>query len=67
MRMREKKEIETRVAVDIAGLMDMLSVGRNTAMKIAEAAGATIKIGRRRLYNVSKIQSYMDARSGVVD
>ena len=63
MKMRERQEVETKITVSIDELQKMLSVGRNTAYKIADAAGATIKIGSRRLYNVAKIQSYMDANT----
>jgi hypothetical protein len=48
------------ITVDITGLQEMLSVGRNTADSIGEAAGAVIRIGKRKLYNVAKIEAYMD-------
>lgn len=53
-----------KISVDIKGLMDMCGVGRNTAYQIGEDAGAVIRIGRRKLYNVKKVQEYIDGISG---
>lgn len=47
-------------AVDTAGLQALLNVGRYTATKIGTDAGARIQIGRRVLWNVEKIQRYLD-------
>lgn len=47
-------------AVDAVGLQTMLGVGRKTAVEIATAAGARIQVGRRVLYNVNKVQAYLD-------
>ncbi|MDD6070425.1 MAG: hypothetical protein PUC12_06365 [Clostridiales bacterium] len=46
--------------VDTAGLQAMLSSGRKTAVEIGTAAGARIQVGRRVLWNVSKVQQYLD-------
>ena len=46
-----KNSTVERITVDIKQLTEMLSVGRNTALAIAEEAGAGIKFGRRKLYN----------------
>lgn len=54
-----KNNSTERITVGIKELADMLSVGRNTALAIAEEAGAGIKFGRRKLYNVEKIKAYM--------
>ena len=48
-------------AVDIDGLMALLSCGVVTAKKIADCAEAKIVIGRRVLYNVDKIKQYLDS------
>ena len=48
------------LAVGIITLSEMLDVGRNTANKIGEDAGATIRIGRRKLYVVDRIKSYLN-------
>ena len=45
------------LTVDTAGL---LSAGYPTAVEIGTAAGARITVGRRVLWNVSKIQKYLD-------
>ena len=52
-------ETDNKITVDINGLQAMLSVGKNTAADVGEKAGAVIRIGRRKLYNVKKIESYM--------
>lgn len=54
---------EDRLAVDIEGLMALLSCGAVTARKIADCAEAKIVIGRRVLYNVDKVKRYLDAIS----
>ena len=48
------------IAVDIDKLSAILSCGHATARKIGEQAGARIFIGRRVLYSVNKIKSYLD-------
>jgi len=52
-----------RIAVDTKALAEILSCGKVTAIKIGETAGAKIKIGKRVLWNVSKIQAYLDTIS----
>lgn len=54
-----KNNSTERITVDIRELAEMLSVGRNTALAIAEEAGAGIKFGRRKLYSVERIKAYM--------
>lgn len=48
------------LSVDTAELMNMLHVGRKTAIDIATSANARITIGRRVIWNVKKIQQYLD-------
>lgn len=50
---------ELKITVGIDELQEILSVGRNTALKVAKEAGAELRIGRRLLYNVDKIQAYI--------
>jgi len=57
-------DIDQRLAVDLSGLTELLSCGQASAMKIAEDAGAKIKIGRRVIYSVSKIEQYLNENSG---
>lgn len=54
------ESINDRYAIDTAGLQKYLSCGRGTAVDLGTAAGARIQIGRRVLWNVSKIQKYLD-------
>lgn len=49
--------------VDTEKLQGMLTAGRKTAVEIGTAAGARIQVGRRVLWNVAKIQKYLDAIS----
>ena len=51
---------ERKLTVDIVGLQKLLSTGRATAQKIGDDAGASLKVGRRKLYNVAKIEKYLD-------
>ena len=48
----------------IQGLMQYIGSGRATAERIARLAGARIEIGGRVLYNLSKIDNYLDSVSG---
>ncbi len=50
----------TPITIDIHTLTAMLGVGRNTALKVADEAGASLHIGSRKLYNVDKIKAYID-------
>ena len=67
--MNKTKVMDTNInmAVGIDQLQAMLGVGRNTADKIGKESGAVIHIGRRKLFNVSKIQKYLDSISEEVD
>lgn len=49
-----------RLTVNTDSLAEYLDCGRATAVKIGEAAGAKIQIGKRVLWNVSKVQTYLD-------
>lgn len=53
-----------RATVDTVGLQAMLSSGRQTAVEIGTAAGARIQIGRRVLWNVARVEKYLEAISG---
>lgn len=58
-------ESDKKITVDINGLQAMLSVGKNTAADIGEKAGAVVRIGRRKLYNVELVENYMRGITGV--
>lgn len=59
------KENDAKITVDINGLQNMLSVGKNTAYKIGEEAGAVVRLGKRKLYIVSKVESYISRKNEV--
>ena len=65
--MNKTKRIETdnHIAVDIIKLQAMLGVGKNTADDIGRKANAIIKVGRRKLYNVRRIQEYVDSITSI--
>ncbi len=48
------------VLVDAMGLQELTRSGHYTALKIAEAAGARVQVGRRVLFNMRKIKEYVD-------
>ncbi|MCR5835509.1 MAG: hypothetical protein K6G88_03255 [Lachnospiraceae bacterium] len=52
-----------RVAVNTESLAELLDCGRSTAIKIGELASARVQIGKRILWNMNKIQSYIDSIS----
>lgn len=58
----------TPLAVDITTLQSMLGLSKNKSMQVGRDAGAVINLGMRRtLYNVSKIQAYIDSKTGCAD
>lgn len=61
--MRKTKTAETsnKVSVNAETLAKILDCGKPTAMKVGEAAGARIQIGKRVLYKVDKIEQYLDS------
>lgn len=63
MNKRTARTTENPIAIDINGLSAMLSCGHATARKIADEAGATIKINRRVLFNVEKVRAYINSMS----
>lgn len=50
-----------KICVTTEGLQDLLDCGRVTAVQIGGQAGARIEVGKRLLWNVSKVQSYIDS------
>ena len=60
---RKLESTAEKRTVDTAGLQAMLSSGRKTAVEIGIAAGARIQVGRRVLWNVNKVQEYLDCIS----
>ena len=48
------------ISVDTNGLQTILSCGRSTAVQIGMDAAARVMVGKRVLWNVSKIQNYLN-------
>ena len=62
MRATKKSEmVMNQVAVTTENLQNILDCGRPTAVEIGTLAKARVEIGRRVLWNVSKVQSYIDS------
>lgn len=53
-------ENTNRLAVPTKELQSMMCCGRDTALKIGMSAKARIKVGKRVLWNVAKIQEYLN-------
>jgi hypothetical protein len=49
-----------KICVTTEDLQDLLDCGRATAVEIGRLAGARIEVGKRLLWCVSKVQSYID-------
>ena len=61
MRKRMFRESEDRLYTDAEGLAAMLSCGKSMAIKIGEASGGKVKLGRSARYNVEKVRQYLEA------
>lgn len=64
--MRNTNTIDTNnpIAVNIDALQAMLGCGKDTARQIGAAAGARVKIGKRVIYSVDKVNEYINANAG---
>lgn len=49
-----------KICVTTEDLQDLLDCGRATAVEIGRLAGARIEVGKRLLWSVLKVQSYID-------
>lgn len=62
MRATQKSEmVMNQVAVTTENLQNILDCGRPTAVEIGKLAKARVEIGRCVLWNVSKVQKYLDS------
>ena len=52
-----------QITVDTIGLQKMLSCGRKSAVEIGMAANARISLNKRVLWNVRKIEKFLDTIS----
>lgn len=55
--------IEKKLAVDTKELQELLGCGRYTAYEIGTLAGARMQLGKRVLWNVTKVKAYLDCIS----
>ena len=60
MRKTSNLECDNKLLVDIVTLQAMLSCGKQSADKIGVQAGAVVRWGKRKLYNVEKIKNYIN-------
>lgn len=66
MKARKKPEISIKSNAFSCGIDELIirtGLGRTNAMKLADDAGAKFKYGRRTLYNLKKIEAYIDKLS----
>lgn len=54
------QDSSTKLAVTTEDLQNLLSCGRKSAVDIGEMAEAKIQLGRRVLWNVEKIKTYLN-------
>ena len=54
---------ETKLTVNLRELAELLGMGKITADKIGERAGAVVRIGRLKRYNLQKVRAYIDSIS----
>lgn len=64
MRKRTNVDAVQPIAVDVKTLAALLGVGRNSALKVGADAGARIQIGSRVVYNMEKINAYLETLAG---
>lgn len=53
--------VNNKITVDTEELMQLLSVGRHTAVKVGLAAGARIQYGRRVMWNLQRVNEYLNS------
>lgn len=58
------KEYSYGKALDTKALMKYLCVGVSTAHQIGRDADAVIEVGKKRIYNRTKIDEYIDRVTG---
>jgi len=53
-------DLTRKLTVDTKELQEILSLGRKSAVEIGKAANAQIVLGKRIVWNLSKIQDYLN-------
>lgn len=62
-RTEDRVNTEHKLTVSTPVLQSMIGCGKDTAIKIGTEAKARVKIGRRVLWNVEKVSSYLNSIS----
>jgi len=66
MRARQRNELSSGARLlDTEELRMYVGLGRNTAIELAETAGARVAIGKRILFDRVKLDQYLDELTGV--
>lgn len=61
MRATTKRDnLDNCITVNRKELARVLGIGADTAEKIGEAAGAVVRFGRLKRYNIAKVREYVD-------
>ncbi len=60
MNERNKSNDNQKLTVDLVELQGILSLGRQNSAEIGKKAGAVIRVGKRVLYYLPKIQEYLE-------
>lgn len=60
---KQSKITDNTVTIDTKTLTELLHCGKVTAVKIGMDAEAKVQVGKRVLWNLPKVQRYIDAIS----
>lgn len=63
-RTRERSVTNDTILIDEHTLIDLTGGGRNSARKIAQEAGAVVRIGRRTFFHLPTIKTYLEGLRG---
>lgn len=58
-----RTSLDNKVLVSLPELQEIFSVGTRKLDLIATEAGAVVRIGKRKLYNVEKMKAFFDSIS----
>lgn len=61
--MKKETSNQPKMLVNTRDLANMLSIGTINASKVGEQAGAVVRIGNRKLYNVQKVRTFLESQS----
>ena len=64
---KRNNDMSGKLYVDITELAWLTSLGKNTAARIGEQAGAVVRVGRRKLYNVEAVCKYLNGETQGVE